>query len=696
MKSLDPIFKPNSIAVIGASRNRGTIGAEIFHNLISNHFQGSVFPVNPNTQSVQGVFCYSSVSQIPISVDLAIIVVPAKHVLKIAKECADVGVKALVVISAGFRETGQEGQVRERELVDLCRSHNIRLVGPNCLGVLSANPRVSMDATFAPTFPPAGNVAFSSQSGAMGLAILDYAKQLGIGISNFVSVGNKADVSGNDLIEYWRDDPDTDVILLYLESFGNPKKFLNLAREVCLEKPIVAVKSGRSQAGSLAASSHTGALATPDAAVDALFRQSGVIRVNSVEELFDMSMILANQPLPAGKGVAILTNAGGPAIMAADACEKWGLSTPELSKDTQEKLREFLPKEASFRNPVDMIASASQETFSKAIPILLDDPSVDSLFIIYVPPIVTKPKEIAQAIVDASKKTSKTIVACFMGIHGVPQGLRSLQKGNIPSYTFPEAAVASLARAYEHSKWRTEEGQHRAPAVHFDFPSLEKYFSKPGWLSQVDAFSVLKLIGIQVAEPKLARFENIAKQADEVGYPCVLKIVSDKILHKTELGGVALDLKNQAEVLEAASRMLDRAHQAGIDKKDVDGFVIQKMIPAGQEVVMGCKREGAFGHVLMFGLGGIQVEVLKDVQFAISPLRLQDADWMIKNIRSFPLLNGFRGQKKCDTESLQNILLRLSQLVQQYPVIEEFDINPVRVFEHGAVVVDVRIRVGKN
>src|SRR6266850_5829760 len=454
MGNLESLLRPRSVAVIGASRRRDSIGGAILRNLIDQGFQGPVYPVNPNASFVQSIAAYPSIASVPGEVDLAIIVIPAEQVLEAAQACGEKGVQALIVISAGFKETGEEGLKRERALVEVARQYGMRLVGPNCLGIVNTDAGVSMNATFAPVSPPAGRVAFSSQSGALGLAILDYARRLNLGISQFVSVGNKAEVSGNDLIEYWEKDPGTDLILLYLESFGNPQKFTQLARRVARTKPIIAVKSGRTPGGSRAASSHTGALAGSDAAVDALFRQSGVIRTDTIEELFDTAMLLASQPVPTGPRVAILTNAGGPGIMAADACESAGLELTSLETKTVRGLRAFLPVEASTKNPVDMIASANAESFEMALRLLLHDNHVDSVIVIFVPPLATGAQDVARAIIKGAAGNKKPILSCFMGSHGVPESLRSLNEGHIPSYSFPEAAARTLARAVKYGEWR--------------------------------------------------------------------------------------------------------------------------------------------------------------------------------------------------------------------------------------------------
>ncbi len=693
-QGLDALFYPRSVAVIGASRHRQTIGAEIFRNLMVNEFQGVIYPVNPKAEFVQAVRCYPSLEEVPGDVDLAIVAVPKKQVLGVVKGCVSKGVKSIVIISAGFREVGEGGIELEREVLELCRKHEIRMVGPNCLGVLNTDPVSKLDATFAPTYPPEGNVAFSSQSGALGHAILEYAKELGIGLSKFVSVGNKADVSGNDLIEYWEHDPKTKVILLYLESFGNPKKFIPIARRVGCQKPIVAVKSGRTAAGARAAASHTGSLSTSDALADALFRQSGVIRVTTVEELFDVAMLLSNQPLPPGRRLAILTNAGGPGILAADACGGHSLELAEFSPQTTARLKELVHPEASVRNPIDLTAHGSPEVYAQAVPLLLKDPNVDALLVIYVPPLVTHPKEVADSIVSAAAGTEKTVLTCFMGKRGVPEGLRSLKKGHIPSYTFPEDAVHALASVVEYVEWKNQPSV-PAPKFHnFETKKIEQISKEKGWLSPGDAFSLLEAAGIPVMPYHTAEtIDGVASAAKKLGFPVALKIVSEKILHKTELGGVSLNLVSARDVEQAAQKMMDRAMKEGVSSEEISGFLLQKMADPGQELIIGVDRDPEFGSLFMFGLGGTDVEVQRDVAFRLHPLSPGDVRSMVAEIRGFKLLTGFRGRPPLDVEAVEDTLLRLSELIARVPAIAEFDLNPVRLFEKGLVVLDARIRL---
>jgi len=712
--SLDPLFRPRSVAVIGASRERGTIGAEIFHNLLEHGFRGPVYPVNPRAAVVQSVQAYATIADVPGPVDLAVIVVPAAATPEILEACGKAGVRAAVVISAGFKETGEAGLARERTLVECARRHGMRLLGPNCLGVLNTEPDVRLDATFAPTYPPAGRIAFSSQSGALGLAILEYAAELNLGISQFVSVGNKADVSGNDLLEFWEHDPGTDLILLYLESFGNPRRFTQIARRVGRVKPIIAVKSGRTRAGVRAAASHTGSLAGSDAAVDALFIQSGVIRTDTIEELFDVAMLLAHQPVPRGSRVAIVTNAGGPGIMASDACESHGLEVPSLADATVTALRGFLPKEASTRNPVDMIASAAPGSFERAIPLVAADPGIDAVLVIYVPPIVTRPLDVAEAIVRgaavaaadavARNEIAKPILTCFLGKHGMTESLQSLHEGKIPSYAFPESAAIALARAVVYGRWRSEpEGRLRRfedADVTGARAAIARAKARPGseptvWLDPDETREVLQAYGIALPASRVVHTVSEAiVVAEAFGFPVVLKLVSSTITHKSDVGGVALDLRS-AEEVRAAYADIERRLEARGWKGLMEGVLVQPMIQDGTEAIVGMVHDPSFGPLVMFGLGGVQVELLKDVAFRVQPLSDHDARDLVRGVRGFPLLAGYRGAPPRDVPALEELLLRVSQLAGEHEDVVEMDLNPVKVLEprRGCLVVDARIAV---
>jgi acetate---CoA ligase (ADP-forming) len=699
-RSLDALFRPASVAVIGASRDPASIGGAVFRNLISNGFRGPVYPVNPTATSIQAVRAWPSIADIPDEIDLAVLIIPARLVPAAVDECIAKGVGGVVVLSAGFAEVGGEGKAIQEELVAKCREAGMRLVGPNCLGLLNRSSEIRLDATFAPTWPPEGSVAFSSQSGALGLAILDYALDLGIGISQFISVGNKADVSGNDLVEYWEQDEATRVILLYLESFGNPRKFMEIARRVGRTKPIAAVKSGRTVSGARAATSHTGALASQEAAVGALLAQTGVIRTDTIEELFDMAMLLANQPIPKGNRVGILTNAGGPAIMASDACESRGLDLPILSDDTQEQLRRFLPPEASVRNPVDMIASATPDSFERALSLLLDSEQIDAVMVLFVPPIVTDATLVANAIRHGSAGSDKPVLTCFMGSHGVPPALSSLHEGRIPSYAFPEAAAIALSRAVRYGKWLArEEGEiHLYSEIDRDAATrvLSAVSGSSAWVGQDEVDALFRTWGIPTLDLAMARdVDEAVERATEIGFPVAMKLVSSTLTHKTDVGGVLLDLENEADVRAAYGTIETNLAAAGQPREAMSGVMLQQMAGRGVETFVGLTRDPAFGPLIAFGIGGTAVEVWQDVVFRICPITDADAEEMIDSIRGAALLRGHRGSPPVAREALVDTLLRVSAMAEAHPEIVELDINPLlaRAEGSGVVVVDARLRL---
>jgi acetyl coenzyme A synthetase (ADP forming)-like protein len=688
---------PRSVAVVGASRQRGTIGGEVFHNLLSYQFRGPVIPVNPAAPVVQDVAAYPSVEEIPGPIDLAVIVVPAERVSEVVEACGRKGVRALVVLSAGFAETGPEGRARQQALVDTAHASGMRLIGPNCMGVLNTDPAVRLNATFAPAPPPQGRTAFMSQSGALGLAIMDYAGSLGLGLSTFASVGNKADISGNDLIRYWAQDPNTDLILLYLESFGNPRKFSRIARRVAREKPIVVVKSGRSPAGSRATSSHTGALlAAADVTVDALFRQCGVIRTDRLEEMFDVASLLASQPPPKGRRVAILTNAGGPGILCADTCDAEGLEVPPLAETTQAALRDLLPTEASVGNPVDMIASATPDHYRGAIRIVARDPNVDALVVIFIPPLVTRAEDAARAIVEAvhTLGRDKPVVAVFMQSRGVPQELRAADL-RVPSCAFPEDAAIALARVARYGEWLARpplpparfEDVRRDEAAAIVAAALGR---GDGWLDPDGVWRLLSCYGLPVLDQRLVpTAEHAARAAEELGGQVALKAFAPGLVHKSEAGAVRLNLRPD-EVLAAARGMVELLQRTG---RVPGGFQVQRMAPAGVEMIVGVVHDRQFGPVLACGAGGTLVELLKDVSVRLTPLAAQDAEEMIRGLKTYPLLTGYRGGPVHDVRAMVDVVLRVGTLVEDLPQIGELDLNPVLVHPRGATVVDARVRV---
>ena len=696
VNALKLFFNPRAVAVIGASRKRGTIGGEIFHNLLSFGFEGALYPVNPTAELVQSVPAYSSVEVIPGPVDLAIIVVSADEVINAAAACGRKGVKALVVISAGFSETGEQGQLRQAELLRVCSEAGMRLIGPNCMGIANTDPGVRLNATFAACKPTRGRVGFSSQSGALGLAIMEFANSLGLGLSTFVSVGNKADISGNDLLRYWESDDGTDVILLYLESFGNPKKFSQIARRVGRKKPIAVVKSGRSSAGARATSSHTGALiAASDVTVDALFQQAGVIRTDTLSELFDVGSLLVNQPLPAGNRVAIITNAGGPGILCADACEARKLEVPLLTAQTQASLREFLLPGASAANPIDMIANAPAEHYGKALQLVASDPNVDALIIIFTPPLVTDASDVAREIVSAIKSAEikKPVIAVFLSSSGAPAELRA---AHIPSFVFPETAAIALSRVARYREWR-ERPEPSLPSFN-DIRRDEAaavvataLTRGDGWLTNEEIVTLFSCYGLPLIEQcVVSSAEAAARAADEFGGDVALKVIAPGVIHKTEAGGVRLHLQGSDAVRMAAREMEQQMSRTGHSAK---GFIVQRMAEGGVEMIVGVVHDRQFGPVVACGAGGVQVELLRDVSVRLTPLSVEDAGDMIRSLKTYQLLTGFRGSAACDVKALEDGLLRVSTMVEDLPQIAELDCNPFVVLERGALVLDARVRV---
>lgn len=700
--SLDPVVRPDVIAVIGCSRKPGTIGYQIVDNLLEHGYTGALHLVNPNVRAVHSIPTKASVLDIEGPVDLAVITVPKELVLGVAEQCGQKGVRAMVVITAGFKEIGPAGAERERALRDVARRYGMRLVGPNCLGVLNTDPDVSMNATFAPVMPPPGPVSFMSQSGAMGVTILDYAAEYGIGINQFISVGNKADISGNDLIQYWGQDPATRVILMYLENFGNPQKFARIAREVTRTKPIIAVKSGRTASGARAASSHTGALAGLDSAIDALLTQYGVIRVDTVMDLFDLAMAFSLLPLPQGDRVAIITNAGGPGIIIADACEAAGLTIAELSSETQRALRSYLPEEASVRNPVDMIASATADHYRRALIEVLNDDTVDGAIAAFVPPLGVSQRDVAAAIVEARRTCpGKPILAVLMGREGLPQGRAELKEVGVPAYIFPESAARALAAMVRYSGWvqRPAGTIARYEDMRDDVIGgiiRAQRNAGGGYLSADDARTVLRAAGIPVVESRRATTaEEAVAAATTLGLPVVLKVLSPDIVHKTDVGGVELDLRTTDDVRSAFERIVERVRVNAPDA-EIEGVQVEQYVRGGRETIIGTSVDPAFGPVLMFGLGGIHVEALRDVVFRVHPLTDSDAREMTHEIRGVRLLDGIRGEPPADRDVLADVIQRVSQLVGNHPDIVELDVNPFVVFEAGGIAVDARIRVDEE
>ncbi|HOP08029.1 MAG TPA: acetate--CoA ligase family protein [candidate division Zixibacteria bacterium] len=676
---LDMIFRPRSVAVIGATSRKGSIGRETLHNILQAEFNGKVFPVNPSAEVIQSIKAYPSVLDIPDMVDMAIIIVRKEFVRDVAIQCGKKGVKGLVVITAGFSEVGKEGKKREQEVLAVCNEYGMRMIGPNCFGVVNTDPEINLNATFGKTYPRRGRIGFVTQSGAMGEAIMNIARDLGIGFSCVASIGNKADISSNDMLEYFKRDPNTDIILLYLENFGNPVKFTKIAREVCRIKPIVAVKSGRTSLGAKAASSHTGALAGLDVGVDALFEQTGVMRVDTVEELFDVANALSKQPVPKGNRVVVVTNAGGPGILATDALINHGMEMPALSESTVKKLKTFIPAEASFSNPMDMVAGAGPKEFKQTLDAVKNDARYDSIIPICVPPVTIDQMKVAETIAEAVSKSKKTVLACFMGTGLSSPSMNYLREHGVPVYIFPEAIAKTLSIIHKYRR-RISEPCGKFKTFKVDKEKVQQIIDNArsegrGSIVGDEAISILSAYGIQAMAYRYAwSAEEAVKVAGEMGYPVVMKINTPPILHKTEVGGVMVDLRTDKEVFDGFTSLKKRISELG--EKGKFSVAMQGLITGGVETVMGMTIDPSFGPLIMFGLGGIYVEIMKDVSFRINPLTDVGADAMIHSLKSFPLLNGFRGAPPVNQKVLKETLLRLSQLVKDITCFAEIDINP--------------------
>lgn len=695
------ILSPRSIAVIGASRTPHTMGHQVLTNLIRDGFTGAVYPVNPRARSVCSVRAFTSVAEIGDPIDLGIVVVPKEQVLDVVDECGEVGVHGLVVISAGFREIGAEGAERERELVKRVRHYGMRMVGPNCMGVINATPDVLMNATFAPYMPPFGHAAFVSQSGALGVSVLDYAREYGIGISQFVSVGNKPDVSGNDLLEAWEHDESVKEILMYVENFGNPAKFLEIASRITLEKPIIALKAGRTKSGALAATSHTGALAASDVAVDALLTQAGVLRAGTIEELFDMAMGFGVRSLPKSRRTAVVTNAGGPGILAADAMEGYGLELVPPSPPSVRAIQQLLPAGVPVRNPLDLIASATAEGYRTALVTLLRDPSIDCVVPIFIPPLGTEADAVAHAIVAAAKEVpDKPVLGVLMGRRGLSEWRAELRDAGIPTYIFPESAARAIAALNRHRELM-ERPRAASTPVKVDTASARAILDAARGegrtrLSELQSLALLQAYGILVTPARVASTrERAVSAARDIGFPVALKIVSPDISHKTDVGGVILHVKDEAEAGRAFDDLL-RGVRARVKGARITGVLVAKQLAGARETIVGVTRDPQFGPLVMFGLGGVFAETLRDVVFRIAPLTAADARNMVSGIRSAAILTGTRGLPPVDRLALQDVVRRVAQLAVDFPEIQEMDVNPVLAFEHNAIAADCRVVLAAN
>jgi acetyl coenzyme A synthetase (ADP forming)-like protein len=700
--SISRFMKPRSIAVLGASNKPG-IGNACLKNLITYGYTGIAYPINPGTEVVSSIKTYPSIMDVPSEVDLAILVVAAEKAQPLVEECAKKGVKGLVVITAGFSEMGGEGIKREKKLIHTARAYGMRVIGPNCLGILNTDPAVSMNATFAPVFPFHGKVALGTQSGALGGALLAYCYKIGLGLSNFVSIGNRADVSDNELLQYWAEDKDTDIILLYLESFANPRRFARIARETTAKKPILVVKGGSSSAGARAAASHTGAMMSADIVSDALFRQAGMIRCKTLEKLFSTATFLANQPLPRGKRVAVLTNGGGAGIMAADALSAEGFQLPILSEKTRDELKTFLPPKASYLNPIDTTAAVSPDQYKRTLKLLLEE-EIDAVVVIYIPPIrelLDFMKAAIREVAPEYRKKGIPIMASYLGVD--EEKIGSPMEDNIPKYTFPEATAFVLGRAYEYYEHLNKpagripkfDNIDKKAAEAIIAKALERSTSSPVWLDSDEISEIFAAYGIRSVQSRIAlSAQEAAATADSIGYPVAVKLFSPTITHKTDVGGVMLNVKSAPEVIDAYRQISGNIEKIS-RSSEMKGVTVQKMLSGGVELIVGVTQDKSFGPLIMFGLGGIYAELFKDVNFRIHPLTDVDAEDMISAFKAHKILDGWRGAPPSDIAAIKDLLLRISALVEDIHEIQEMDLNPIMVMEtgQGCCVADARISV---
>ena len=698
--SLRNFFCPGSVAVIGASREEEKVGHIILDNIINSGYKGKLFPVNLKADEIHGIKCYPSVLNVPGDIDLAIIVIPAQFVLQVLEECSKKNTKWSIIISAGFKETGIEGAKRERQLIEKAKDYGIRILGPNCLGIIDTE--CPINATFSPNMPPMGKIGFISQSGALGTAILDWAKTNKIGFSKFVSLGNKADISENDLFDDWENEKDTEVITAYLEGVKYGREFIRISSKVSKKKPIIVIKSGNTDAGARAVSSHTGTLAGSAKAYEAAFKQAGIIRANTIRDLFNYAKAFSYQPLPKGKKVAIITNAGGPGIMATDECEKSDILLASLEKETIDGLKEFLPEAANFYNPIDILGDALADRYKKTLEVVIKDNNVNAIVMLLTPQAMTQPLKTARAIVEVMENSGKsiTVLTSFMGGSEVEKAVKFLAEKNIPNFDIPEEAIDTLKVMMEHTDWKSRRS---FPIEDFnvDKGEAKKIFyqcQSEGRLELggMEAREILEAYDIRMPKAELACDIDEAKEiAGRIGYPLVLKIVSPNILHKTDVGGVKIGIDNEKELEENYNQILFSVSKYMPDA-NIRGILVQEFIKDKKETIIGMSEDPQFGPMIMFGLGGIYVEALKDVSFRIAPLSRQVAREMVEEIRTIKLLKGIRGEDPSDIDSIIEIILRVSQLVTDFPEIIEMDINPLFVKKQGegSIAGDVRIRIG--
>jgi acetyl coenzyme A synthetase (ADP forming)-like protein len=700
--NLESVISPTSVAVLGASNKEGSVGHAVMVNILQGKFNGKIYPVNPSSSEVLGLKCYNSVLDIDDEVDLAVVITPSKVVPQVMDECGKKGVKGAVIISAGFKESGEEGRLLEEQVAEIARRYGVRIIGPNCVGMINAEPNISLNASFTKGMPKHGNIALVSQSGAICGAMLEYAKVRNIGFSKVFSLGNKADVNENDILAELANDRSTKVILMYIEDLADGRKFIEIASGITSEmeerKPILALKVGESSVGAKAIASHTGALAGSAEAYNAVFAQGGVLRVETLEELFDYAVAFAYQPIPAGEGTVVVSNSGGPAVIVADAAARYNLKLPKLSEKTINELGRILPKTASLINPVDIIGDADHIRYENTLRAVLSDENVNACIVLCTPALMLNVEALANAMVKINREfKEKTILSCILGLTGIEDALRILEENNIPQYAFPESAVRTLVAVEKYRSWvtRPRTGIHVFDVNKEEVRNVFANVKQQGrnYVYEAEAMQVLEAYGFPVPKYRIANKEDDCARASEViGYPVVLKIASPDIVHKFDVGGVELNLKNSQEVRDAFRRMMQNVKSARPDAKLI-GVNVQEFMKNGKETIIGMKRDPQFGPLLMFGLGGIYVGIFKDVSFRLAPIKELSAYNMIGSTKASILLSGVRGEKPSDVKSIVECLERLSQLVMDFPEIQELDVNPLLVFEEGkgCKAVDARI-----
>jgi acetate---CoA ligase (ADP-forming) len=702
-KNLEKIFSPASVAVIGANQKKGTVPFDILNGILQGEFNGVIYPVSPGKKHISGIKAYKYVIDIPDPVDLGIIVFPSTVCHMALEQCAQKGIRSVIIISAGFRETGPKGLAREQELIEIARKHDISFIGPNCLGLINTDPDVHINASFARKMPAEGSIGFLSQSGALCTAVLDYAQSKGIGFSKFVSFGNKADISEIDLMYYLMRDEKTKIILLYLEEVSDGQGLMKAAREVVAQsgKPVLIIKSGRTQEGASAAASHTGSLAGSDEVCDAAFAQAGVIRCEHIEEMFNIAIAFAYQPQPQSNRVAIITNAGGPGVLTTDAVVRQGLRLAKFSDETTAKLKKALPNTANINNPVDVIGDATADRYDAAMKAAIEDENVDGVFVILTPQSMTDIETIAQQISEVAQKSDKPVYASFMGEADVAPGIQILQKNHIPHYSLPESMSRSFAAVYKFTQLSAKKFTEPEPVSGIDRSTAARIIAEASaqgktFLQEYEAVEVLKAYGLPVPAGGLAASEEKAVGlAQKIGYPVVMKVQSKDIVHKTDVKGIILDIHSGEEARKAY-----RAILAGVREMqpnaEIQGVYVVKQVPNGEEVILGVKRDPSFGPVVLFGLGGVFAEIFNDVCLRVAPISREEALEMVRQVKAYKILAGARGREYRDVEAIVDALLRLSRLAVDHPEIQELDINPLIALKQGegCFVADAKIMVG--